>query len=240
MEPHYPFINYPGIGFIGYYKNSKPFGTFWSGMIGGWFRNAFLHGIINEADGSITGDNIAYIYPDMETVFKGKFEDRKMVDTQETKILETNCDENGLLFVSRYSKPNSSSPHFYYQPPTNTSFGGGPKGVMDPFEQKWLELKIASNPKMEEGVFAKRDFKKGELTAIYNGFMFTHANGEFDLYKRSCWMNVSKSEDERRHCVKYSIKIPAKDAEMSIPPEHDVPGKLFPALGPKVKYCLYL
>ena len=240
LDPRYLSVNYPGIGFIGYYKGSKPFGTFWAGMIAGRLRNAFLHGTINETNGLISGNDIAYIYPDMETTYLGKFENRKMIRAQQSKVLEIDCNDNGLLFVKKYLKPNISEPHVYYEPPTNVSFGRGPKGVMDPYEQKMVELKIAKNSKMGEGVFAKKDIKKGELAAVYNGFIFKHKSEEFDLYKKRCGMNISRTDDERRKCVKYAIEIPCKDAEMTIPPEHDLPANLFPSLGPKVKFKKYI
>ena len=203
-------------------------------MIGGNLRNAFLHGKINEKNGMITGNDIAYIYPDMETVYLGKFENSKMIDAQESSILEVGCDENGVMLVKNYLRPNVSVPHVYYEPPTNISFGQGPKGVMDPYEKRWVELKMAENSKMGESAYAKKDFKNGELVAIYNAFTFKYKNGEFDSYKKRCGMNFSKPDEERRKCVKYSMRCRFLDAEIAIPPEHDLPAKLFPSLGPKV------
>ena len=234
LERSYPFYTHPGIGFIGYYKDSKPFGTFWAGMLGGDVPHGFLHGNISNEDASISGRNIAYIYPDMETVLYGNFKNRRMIDAQESKILEMSCDSNGLLYVSKYSTPEISSPHFYYDPPTNVSFGGGPKGVVDPYERKWLELRVATNPKMGEGVFTKKAFKEGELLASYVGFVYGKQNGQYRIYEKSCGMNTSKSGDERRQCVKYNINLRAKDAMINIPPEHDRPGSFLPSLGPKV------
>ena len=204
-------------------------------MIGGRVRNAFLHGTM-DTNGKMTGNNISYIYPDMETVYLGKFENRKMMDAQESKILELDCDENGILYVKKYLKPDVSSPHVYYEPPTNISFGRGPEDLKDPYEQKGVELKMAKNTKMGEGVCAKKDFKKDELVAFYNGFIFHNKNGELDLYNKRCGRNSTKSDEERRKCVKYSIKSSFHDAEINIPPEHDLPGSLFPSLGPKVNY----
>ena len=53
-----------------------------------------LHGTISPADGTITGSQIMYIYRDMETVLLGKFEDRKMKDAQESRVLDLDCDRN--------------------------------------------------------------------------------------------------------------------------------------------------
>ena len=110
-------------------------------MIGGRLRNAFLHGTINETNGMITGNDIAYIYPDMETVYLGAFENRKMIDAQESKIAELGCDKSGVMVVKKYLKPSISVPHVYFEPATNASFGRGPEGVMDPYEKKNVELR---------------------------------------------------------------------------------------------------
>ena len=41
-----------------------------------------LHGKVN-SEGLISGDNIAYIYPDGETALLGKFEDRVMIEARQ-------------------------------------------------------------------------------------------------------------------------------------------------------------
>lgn len=86
---------------------------------------------------------------------------------------------------------------------------------------------------MGVGVYAKKDFKDGELVAIYNALTFRYKNGEFDLYEKRCGMNISKSDEERKKCVKHSMKSEFLNAEIAIPPEHDLPAKLFPSIGPK-------
>ena len=61
MLPH------KGIGFVGRFKNGQVDGHFWAGMING----GFLHGKADER-GLLTGNDIAYIYPDGETAFLGR------------------------------------------------------------------------------------------------------------------------------------------------------------------------
>ena len=50
------------------------------------------------------------------------------------------CNSEGFLVVTKFSDPDPSGPVFYYDPPTNVSFGAGPPNVRDPFEVKWVEL----------------------------------------------------------------------------------------------------
>ena len=100
-----------GTRFLGYYQNGYAFGRFWVGMMAG---NPYghLHGVIRNSDGTITGNNVSYIYPDMETSFTGKFEKRRdltetMIDEKYAQILAIWCDNNVLPYVSEFSKPKS-------------------------------------------------------------------------------------------------------------------------------------
>ena len=221
-----------GIRYLGYYKNGYAHGTFWAAMVGGK-PQGHMHGTIHPSDATISGNNLAYVYPDMETTFLGTFENSEMIDAQESAVLNVDCDENGLLYISKYAAPNVDSPHFYYGPPSNVSFGAGPPGIRDPYEQKWLvhrESKIAGGG---EGVFSKRDLKLGELAAIFSGYVY--AGNEKQYYSNQCWLNTTIGIDDRRKCVKYSLEHAFKNATISIPPHAQQPGMFIPSLGPKVQ-----
>ena len=202
-------------------------------MIGG-IQSGYLHGMLNPKDATITGTNISYIYPDMETCLFGRFVDRKMQNAQESSVSEIDCNDYGFPYVTHYSKPDPNSPRFYYESPSNISFGAGPPGILDPYEKKWLELKVPSDVQKGEGIFTKRDLKPGTLVCSYSGFVFNRQNGELDLYKKRCSMNSTKSDDERRHCKKYSLNLWARNSKIIIPPEVDLPDSFIPSWGPKV------
>ena len=56
---------------------------------------------------------------------KGYFEDKIMKNSYSVNVLNYGCDEKtGLLVVKKYSDPLSDQA-FFYDPPTNSSFGGG-------------------------------------------------------------------------------------------------------------------
>ena len=229
-----------GISYIGYFKNSQLQGIFWAGLYGGDPRG-HLHGMIGEKDGKITGDNIAYIYPDMETVLLGRFEDRLMKDAQESKVVNIECNQNGMIYVNQYATPDPSASHFYYEPASNSSYGGTTSvpGTLDPYERKWLEVRKIDEDKIEEGVFAKKDIKKHIFITSYTGFTYGKSNGQHAIYESNCTNNVTKTPNERRHCTKYSLGLKARDAVIEIPPEHDQPDSFIPSMGPKVIiYCL--
>jgi hypothetical protein len=142
--------------------------------------NGRLHGKFEQ--GAATGDDIAYIYPDMETTLYGKFENFVMKSAHESVVLEASCDEDGLVFISKYSE--TFGPEFYYQAPTNESFGAGPPGVVDPYERKSVRIAQSSIPKSGEGVFAKRDLPVGQCTCYYSGYLY-NVGGQGSILHKS-------------------------------------------------------
>ena len=53
--------------------------------------------------GDLTGDNIAYIYPDYKTALRGRFEDGVLVEAQEAEVIGAEEDEAGIM-VPIFSK----------------------------------------------------------------------------------------------------------------------------------------
>ncbi len=98
------------------------------------------------------------------------------------------------IFIYRYSEP--TGPIFYYEPPTNKSFGAGPHGVLDPYEKKWCKVG-ESTIGAGEGVFMKRDAPGNRTVNLYSGLMFDHPE-DVILYHLWCRENTSLSDEERR------------------------------------------
>jgi len=214
------------ISFLGRFKNGKPSGNFWLRMIG----DGFMHGEFNN-HGEATGDNLSFIYPDMETALVGKFEDFVMKSAHEAAVIEAACDPNGLVIISIFA--NMSGPEFYFEAPTNESYGAGPYGVIDPYERKSVEIAESSIPQSGDGVFAIRGFPAGRCSCYYSGFLYD-IGPEADGYSTSCIHNETLSMNERRACEKYSIRLSYFDTLISIPPAMDKPGMFQPTVGPKV------
>ena len=193
-------------------------------MIGGRQNNGYLHGIISSTDGSITGDEISYVYPDMETELLGRFDNGIMWDAQESNIESINTDKNGLWKVNIHLPPKLKSSHFYYEAPSNTAFGSGPKGVIDPYERKLLESEATRDTicsAKKKGVFAGRDIAPGKLVSSYGGFVFGRKNGELDKFEKRCSQSPTTGNDETMPCKKYAIDISSRNAQINIPPEFD-------------------
>ena len=65
---------FPGLSFFGWYENGKPTGPCWRRLKG----PTYLYGIVDE-NGDFTGDDISFIYQDLETALVGKFDKGIMV-----------------------------------------------------------------------------------------------------------------------------------------------------------------
>eukprot|EP00094_Tigriopus_californicus_P000772 TCALIF_00747-PA protein Name:"Similar to setd7 Histone-lysine N-methyltransferase SETD7 (Danio rerio)" AED:0.33 eAED:0.33 QI:70/0.5/0.33/0.66/1/1/3/69/754 len=217
----------PGLGMLGRFESGKPIGPIWIGMFGG----GRLYGELN-ADHEFTGTNLTFIYADMETALHGQFEDKKMISTQEVEILEDGCDENGMKTITKWSKP--SGPTFYYKASTNESFGAGPPNVADPFERKWVELRNSTLLGSGQGLFLKQKPLGDHYISFYNGFMYDQKQAK--IYREWCTQNTTKSDDERRHCKKYSLGISYTNVVINIPPEYDTPDVFHPTLAHKINH----
>ena len=218
----------PGVGFIGRFKNGQLNGHFWLGMLHG----AYLHGKV-DAKGQLSGDDLAYIYPDGTTSFRGTFENKFMKSARNVDVVKYACDDNGLLIVQDFTEPLSEHV-FKYDPSTNETFGGGlPLHIRDPYEIKSVKLAPSAIPNSGEGVFLVRDVPKNQFASLYSLFLYQHPV-ETHLYEQSCTHNTSKSDSYRRHCKKYSLGIASYSGVIDLPPEFDV--NPLPNLGPKVNH----
>ena len=230
-------------------------GNFWAGMIGGRQNNGYLHGMISPTDGTISGDRISYVYPDMETALLGRFEDRIMRDAQETTIEAITVDEIGIWKAAIYIQPKPKSPHFYYEPPSNTTFGSGPKGVIDPYERRLLISEATTDTvcaAKKKGIFAGRDIVSGTLVSSFGGFVFNRDHGELEIFEKSCSMNTTKINDDSMACKNHALDLSSRNAQINIPLEFDkselvtdevglggVMVPLIPSLGHKVYLNTY-
>ena len=220
-----PSIQSNKVSFLGRFNNGKPSGHFWYRMVGG----GFMHGKFNE-EGKATGNDLAFIYPDMETAIVGEFEDFVMKRAQEAEVLEATCDQDGLVIISKFA--NMSGPDFYYETPTNESYGAGPYGIIDPYERKSVQITPSSVNKAGEGVFALKDFPAHRCTCYYSGFLYDHGEERIG-YQKSCTKNKTLTMDERRKCKKYTLGLFHFRTLIDIPPQFDKPGMFQPTAGPK-------
>ena len=154
-----------------------------------------------------------------------------LVQAYHVNVEEYACDEYEMFFVKNYSARKSEN-SFYFDPPTNISYGGGGT-TPDPYETKLLKVGKSQEPNSGDGVFAKRNIPKDRIIAHYSLLMYTFKE-ELDIYYFKCGGNESRSDDERRDCYKYHISLDKHLAAISLPPELDY--EPYPNLGPKVNH----
>ena len=102
----------------------------------------------------------------METVLVGRFENETMIAAKESKIIRERCNK-GIKEI-KVAKPKKDKPTFKYERPTRLRIGDQPK-VMDPYSKKNFYI---GDGKKDDGVFAKRDLKKGQLVMYYSGLFW--------------------------------------------------------------------
>lgn len=216
-----------GTHFLGRFQNGQVVGHFWIGLI----NNGYIQGIADE-NGKATGDDIAFIYPDGETALKGHFEDRYMRKARSVMVKQYGCDENGMFIAKEFSEPLNDHEYFY-DPPTNESFGGGSKYIPDPYEEKTVYMGPSSVPESGEGVLLKRDIPKHRISCFYSLYLYRIPDQVHNYNKKYAY-NTSKSDDYRRGCFKYTIGLNSYQGHIDLPPEFDI--NPLPTLGPKVNH----
>ena len=135
-----------------------------------------------------------------------------------------------MLHVEKYS-PRILEHIFYYDPPTNISFGGGGL-IPDPYETKYLKLQKSLVPNSGNGVIARKNIPEETVAAHFSLHMYNHQ--EEKIYYANCKNNKKRSDDERRACVKYDLFLSRYRVLISLPPELDK--EPLPTLGPKVNH----
>lgn len=151
-----------GIGYLSLFRNGKTEGPVWYGTVGeGIIGQGFLYGLPNKK-GWLTGDNIAFIYPDHLTALVGKFEDKIMKAAKEAQVSQVSC-QDGLINVE-FSQPDKNSTVFFYDPPNNVSMASAAlMTVRDPYEKRTVEVQESSVPSSGHGLFAIRDIPQGQV-----------------------------------------------------------------------------
>ena len=88
-----------------------------------------------------------------------------LVQAYHVNVKEYACDEYDMFFVKNYSARKSEN-SFYFDPPTNISFGGGDL-TPDPYETKLLKVGKSQEPNSGDGVFARGDIPQGRVIAFW-------------------------------------------------------------------------
>ena len=112
------------------------------------------------------GTDIVYVYPDMKTVFVGKFEDGRMVSAKRSKILKERC-HAGMKEI-KVAKPKPNDPIMKYKNPSRVRPGDDPR-VIDPYDQ--ANVYVRNTEYKGDGLFAKKNISEGNIIVYYTGLL---------------------------------------------------------------------
>eukprot|EP00092_Neocalanus_flemingeri_P001183 GFUD01001260.1.p1 GENE.GFUD01001260.1~~GFUD01001260.1.p1 ORF type:complete len:494 (+),score=107.84 GFUD01001260.1:94-1575(+) len=146
--------------FIGMHRNGKPFGTCWKIMKGG----GYVVGRVNE-DGQLSGNEISYIFPDLETALVGTFEDAVLKEAKSTKLSDVTSDY-GCIKVPNFYKADGAT---LCRELSTTDFVTNSPLLKDPYEEKTVFVKQSHVEGAQEGLFSKHAVKANTVMAFYNG-----------------------------------------------------------------------
>ncbi|TRY64354.1 hypothetical protein TCAL_03641 [Tigriopus californicus] len=202
---------FSGLSFVGRYDNGQITGPMWRFVVG----NGAIYGIADE-NGRLTGKRIAFIYPDLETVYLGEFDNGIMVKGQQSAITGYRC-VNGILEL-KFSEP--SGPFFHFKAPTNETFGDQPL-LTDILDDKYIIVKESKveHEVADEGAFATRDIPKSTTITLYSGMYFTKQ--QIELYNnRTAAARAARNAtaDDMWYDSKYHGSMPeCQGATITIP-----------------------
>jgi len=151
-------------------KNTlRRFGRYYRGVPRGWWWFGHYEGsgwTVGKMDktGELTGDDIAYIYPDMKMALKGRFEKGVLVRGQICELI--GCYEENDVFIPVFSQPSGQT--YEFEAPSIRNIAKHPL-LRDPFEEQLCEVGESRLPQGGEGLFAKRDLAAKEVASLYNG-----------------------------------------------------------------------
>ena len=136
-----------------------------------------------DSQGELTGDDVAYIYPDHRTALLGSFSAGLMVEGVEHVMVDLKEDEHGVKIPVLEKVLGSDHVHKRQIGEYNFICKGSEKTLKifktsllisdptapDPYESKMVGVRCSSIPGANEGLFARCDIETGTTIAFYNG-----------------------------------------------------------------------
>ena len=138
---------------IGRYSRGVLAGPVWLALLGG----GWLHGVPDQR-GELTGDDVMYVYPDLDTILWGTFSRGVMVRAVHTTIADVgnSLKENSPLFISRPSDFQGPVPvaradrraggEVYSHSPSSSCHMSVSPLLADPYERRWVEVVQSTVP----------------------------------------------------------------------------------------------
>ncbi|KAM7111874.1 histone-lysine N-methyltransferase SETD7 [Ciconia maguari] len=210
--------------FKGQYKDNIRHGVCWIYYPDG----GSLVGEVNE-DGEMTGEKIAYVYPDGKTAYSGRFIDGEMI---EAKLATLTSVEDG--------KPQfevvPGSPVYSFDKSTSSCISTNAL-LPDPYESERVYVDVSLISSAGEGLFSKVAAEASTVMSFYNGVRITHQ--EVDSRDWALNGNTISLDDETvidvpepyNHAAKYCASLGHK-ANHSFTPNCIYDPFVHPRFGP--------
>ena len=94
---------------------------------------------VDDESGELTGDHIAYLYPDLELALLGSFRSGVLVEGREVAVTGHRYHPDDGVMRLTFSRPREGGPVFRYDPPGPHSFGDQPL-ERDPLDRKYVSI----------------------------------------------------------------------------------------------------
>ncbi len=143
--------------------------------------------------GRFSGENIAYIYPDLLTAMVGTFHQEKLVEARSAVITDATVVDDVLTL--QFSQPEPDSPAFTLAPSTSSSIPCDWQ-LDDPYERVTVLAKKSDVEGAGDGLFAKRDLPSDTIISYYNGLRI-EAGEDYasSSYNYQIYIDWSKTEE---------------------------------------------
>ena len=179
----------------------------------------------------VPGDNIAYIYPDLETGILGTFEKGELVLGYAVEIVAYRINEGIKELKFERAKPFHVT---WTKDVANDTYIGAHPLITEPHERKSVYVAKSKGGK-NDGLFALKSFKKGDLVSYFNGIKTTEAKMFHD--------QMTDEETEHASAYYYGLgaygpkiyKVP-KNIELDMPDPYRSVAVYRSTLGHKVNH----
>jgi len=147
--------------FIGRFKKGYPTANCWKAVLPG---RSWLYGTL-DLNFKCSGDNNAFIYPDLNTVLLGSIQDDQIIKAYESSITGFAM-KGGILYLNFH---HISGPEFRFWPSTLQKVRC-PWLQEDPYERKTVYSGLsAMGEGAGDGLFLHKDVSAGTMVSFYNG-----------------------------------------------------------------------
>ncbi|XP_022057095.2 histone-lysine N-methyltransferase SETD7 isoform X1 [Acanthochromis polyacanthus] len=148
--------------FKGQYKDNSRCGECWVYYPDG----GCVFGQVNE-DGEMTGDSVAYVYPDGRTALYGSFVDGELIEARLATLISNQTGRPRFDIA-----PNS--PVYSYDKSTSSCIATHLL-LPDPYENQRVFVADSMIRGAGQGLFAKMDAEADAVMSFYNGVRITHS-----------------------------------------------------------------